>query len=189
MGECEAAWYLMNGGMNVMKKVLLIGPGGAGKSTLAKELGKITEIPVIHLDAIYWKPGWVETGKEEWKSIVEGLIAKDSWIMDGNYGGTLDARLAAADTVVFFDFPPFLCIWRFFIRRIKFRKKNRPDMAEGCNERISWTFLKWVYHYRRDRKPGVLEKLHAARSEKTVFVLSTRQSVSDLIESLRIKYA
>jgi len=172
-----------------MKKVLIIGPGGAGKSTLAKELGRITEIPVIHLDAIYWKPGWVETGKEEWKSIVEGLIAKDSWIMDGNYGGTLDARLAAADTVVFFDLPPFLCIWRFFIRRIKFHKKNRPDMAEGCNERISWTFLKWVYNYRRDKKPEVLEKLQAKKSGKTIFILSTTQSVSDLVESLRGKYA
>ena len=172
-----------------MKKVLLIGPGGSGKSTLAKELGRITEIPVVHLDAIYWKPGWVETGKEEWESIVEGLIAKDSWIMDGNYGGTLDTRLAAADTIIFFDFPPFLCIWRAFKRRIKFHNRSRSDMTEGCNERIDWAFLKWIYNYRRDRKPGIMQKLHATKPGKTIIILSTTRSVSNLIESLPGKYA
>lgn len=83
-----------------MRKVLVIGSGGAGKTTFAKRLSKILNIEVIHLDALYWNPGWVETPELEWRKIVEGLIVRDSWIMDGNYSGTLDLRIKACDTVI-----------------------------------------------------------------------------------------
>ena len=75
-----------------MRKILVIGSGGAGKSTFAKRLGTHLKIKVIHLDALYWKPGWVETPKAEWLKRVEELLKEGSWIMDGNYSGTLDAR-------------------------------------------------------------------------------------------------
>src|SRR5688572_30960534 len=78
-----------------MKRILVIGSGGAGKSTFARRLGKILSIEVIHLDSIYWRPGWIETPKQEWKKRVEHLIAGDSWIMDGNYSGTLQLRFEA----------------------------------------------------------------------------------------------
>lgn len=71
-----------------MRRVLVIGCGGAGKSTLARQLGEATGLPVIHLDAHYWRPGWVETPKETWRAAVDELIAADAWIMDGNYSGT-----------------------------------------------------------------------------------------------------
>lgn len=93
-----------------MERVAIIGPGGAGKSTLARQLGAITGVPVIHLDREHWKPGWVETPAAEWEERVRELAAAERWIIDGNYGGTLDVRLDRADTVVFLDFGRFRCL-------------------------------------------------------------------------------
>ncbi len=83
-----------------MRRVLVIGSGGAGKSTFARRLGDILQIDVIHLDTFYWRPGWVETPKPEWREIVLGLVQRESWIMDGNFSGTLEQRLEACDTVI-----------------------------------------------------------------------------------------
>ncbi len=79
-----------------MKRIAIIGPGGAGKSTLARQIGAKTGLPVIHLDAHYWHEGWVETPKEEWAQAVRELAEGEAWVMDGNYGGTMEIRLPAA---------------------------------------------------------------------------------------------
>jgi len=104
-----------------MRRVLVIGSGGAGKSTFARRLAQCAGLPLIHLDAIYWKPGWLETPKEEWTQVVESLLAGERWVMDGNYGGTLEQRLASCDTVVFLDLPRSLCLWRAAVRWVRFR--------------------------------------------------------------------
>src|ERR1051325_11561095 len=118
-----------------MRRVLVIGSGGAGKSTFAARLGERTGLPVVHLDAHYWRAGWRETPREEWDARVDELLAADEWIIDGNYGGTLARRLAACDTVIFLDLPRTLCLWRVVKRRALFRGRSRPDMAEGWPER------------------------------------------------------
>ncbi|UUE17787.1 hypothetical protein LQZ13_09965 [Leuconostoc mesenteroides] len=86
-----------------MKRVLLIGSGGAGKSTLARKMSKQLNITAFHLDKLLWKPNWQMTPKPEQAIIVHNLVRQDSWIIDGNYNGTLDIRVAAADTIVFLD--------------------------------------------------------------------------------------
>ncbi len=86
-----------------MKKILIIGSGGSGKSTLAVRLGELLQLPVIHLDEHFWQPGWVEPPREEWKTKVDEFCSRDAWIMDGNYGGTLEERITASDTVLFLD--------------------------------------------------------------------------------------
>jgi adenylate kinase family enzyme len=110
-----------------MRKILLIGAGGGGKSVLAAQIAAETGLLLIHLDALFWKPGWVETPPDEWRRIVEELIRRDAWIMDGNYGGTLELRLGACDTVLFLDFHPVVCLWRVLKRRVQFQNKSRPD--------------------------------------------------------------
>ena len=127
-----------------MKRVLIIGSGGAGKSTLTVQLGPILGLPVIHLDSLYWKQGWQQLDKDIWRDTVSGLVAGDEWIMDGNYGGTLDIRVPAADTVVYLDFPPLLCLWRVIKRRFQYNKCGRPDMAPGCPEQITLAFLRYA---------------------------------------------
>src|SRR4051812_43420428 len=104
-----------------MQRVLVIGPGGAGKSTFAVELAQRTGLPLIHLDALYWRPGWVEPAKGEWASTVEGLVATERWLLDGNYGGTMTARLRRCDTVIFLDRSRWLCLWRVIRRRAQYR--------------------------------------------------------------------
>lgn len=112
-----------------MKRVLVIGCGGAGKSTFARQLGARLQLPVIHLDAHYWRPGWVEPSKSEWATTVDGLLAGEAWVMDGNYGGTLPTRLAVCDCVVFIDLPRWLCIWRVLRRALRYRGETRRTWA------------------------------------------------------------
>ena len=142
-----------------MRKIAVIGSGGAGKSTLARRLGEVLGIEVIHLDTLYWKPGWIATPKQEWREIVEELVARDTWIIDGNYGATLDVRLVTADTVVFLDYPNIVCLWRAIRRRIHYHGRPRPDMAEGCREQIDWDFIVWIWRFRKDSRPSVVQRI------------------------------
>lgn len=93
-----------------MRRVMVIGSPGAGKSTLARELAKVTDLPLRHLDAEYWLPGWIERDPAEWHAKQTALIAGDRWIIDGNYGASLPLRIAAADTIVWLDYPTWLCL-------------------------------------------------------------------------------
>src|SRR5690349_18913828 len=99
-----------------MKRVVVIGSGGSGKSTFSRELGRATGIPVIHLDREFWRPGWEETPKDEWNALVAELLAGESWIMDGNFGGTREMRMQAADTIIFLDLPRRVCLYRILKR-------------------------------------------------------------------------
>lgn len=128
-----------------MKRILVIGSGGAGKSTFALRLGAILNLEVIHLDSLYWSSGWVEMPKDRWRAVVEELLQRDSWIIDGNYGGTLDLRLADCDGVIFLNVPRLICLQRVLKRVVLYRKASRPDMAAGCRERVNWEFIKYVW--------------------------------------------
>lgn len=97
-----------------MKRVIITGPGAAGKSTLAVRLGEITSLPVIELDKLFWQPDLTATPRDQWAAIQRELVAHESWIMDGDLGpyDVLDVRLQAEDAIVFLDFSPARCAWR-----------------------------------------------------------------------------
>jgi adenylate kinase family enzyme len=162
-----------------MKKILIIGSGGSGKSTLAARLGEATGIEVVHLDQEYWQPGWVEPDKAEWALHVARILPRDAWIKDGNYSGTLEMRMAAADTVIFLDLPRTVCIRRILRRSLKYRGTNRPDMAEGCNEKVDLKFLKWIWDYPRRTRPKVERML--AEFEGEIIRLRTAGEVEEWI--------
>lgn len=168
-----------------MKRIAIIGCGGGGKSTLARELGEILGIEVIHLDRLYWKPGWVMTPSDEWQAVVQGLIEGDSWVMDGNYSGTLDVRLPAADTIVYMDLPRRICVWRIFKRLFQYRRKQRPDMPPDCPEKIDWEFFLWVWHFRRQRKAKIMGLIEEHSEGKQVFMLRTPREVRRFVDRLR----
>jgi adenylate kinase family enzyme len=140
-----------------LQKVAIIGSCGAGKSTLAVNLGRKLDLPVIHLDAYYWQSGWQETDAPRWLQIQEELIKKSHWIIDGNYGNTLDIRLAAADTVIWLDFNRYLCLWRVGKRYLKYFGKTRPDMAANCPERLNREFMQYVWNFPQVHRSKIFE--------------------------------
>ena len=166
-----------------MRRVLVIGSGGAGKSTFSTRLGERTGLPVVHLDSLYWRAGWNETPKEEWKQVVSGLLERDAWVMDGNYGGTLDARITSCDTVVFLDLPRIVCLWRVLRRWLRYRGRARPDMAPGCNERLSVEFLRWIWDYPVTRRPEIMTRLANLGEGQRVVVLRSRAEVERFLEA------
>lgn len=151
-----------------MRRVLVIGSGGAGKSTFAMQLAERTGLPLVHLDALYWRSGWLATVKSEWEALVATKLREDAWIMDGNYGGTLSLRLAACDTVVFLDRSRLLCLWRVFRRWLRFAGRSRPEMPEGCPERLTLEFLLWIWQYPVRRRPGILRRLAAVDGARLI---------------------
>ena len=167
-----------------MKKVIIIGPGGSGKSTLAKQIGAALSIDVFHLDQYYWKAGWVEPDVAEWNETVTALLAKDSWILDGNFGGTIDQRLAACDTAIFLDLPRLVCLYRVMKRRLRYRNTNRPDMTEGCNEMIDLEFLLWIWNYRKLKRPAVMRRLDSLEEHVNVIILKTSTDVKRFVSKL-----
>jgi adenylate kinase family enzyme len=160
-----------------MRKVLIIGPGGAGKSTLANQLGKLLDVEVLHLDKFYWHPGWVKTEKAEWSATVEELLNRDAWIMDGNYSGTLAIRYKACDTVIFLDIGRLVCLRRVLKRAVMYRKQSRPDMAEGCPEKLSWEFILWIWNYPNRTRPKIVRMLESDPEEKKIIRLRSRSEV------------
>ena len=121
-----------------MRRVVIIGRGASGKSTLARRLGDITGLPVIEVDKIFWQPGLIATPREQWVAIQEKLVAGDRWIMDGDLGpyDAVEVRLRAADTILFLDFSLLRCAWRA-IRR----SRERGD------------FWRWLLAYRYQSRP------------------------------------
>jgi adenylate kinase family enzyme len=168
-----------------MKKVLVIGSGGAGKSIFARHLGKLLKIEVIHLDALYWHPGWVETPRDEWRKVIEELVRRDAWIIDGNYSNTFDLRLEACDTVIFLDITRLICLWRVLKRAILYRGRTRPDMAVGCHERLDLGFIRWVWNYQSRTRPQILAKLRQSDQSQKVIWLRSQAEVKRFLASTK----
>jgi adenylate kinase family enzyme len=173
-----------------VKRIVIIGPGGAGKSTLALQLGAVLDLPVIHLDRELWQPGWVITPRDSQVRLQAEMVTGDRWIIDGNYGATLQIRLTAADTVLFLDLHPLRCLWRVFKRSIRYRGRTRPDMGPGCLER--WPnreFLTWIATYRRRKRPAVRQMLGQLSSSTDVHELRSPRQVRHFLKEITLRHA
>lgn len=168
-----------------MQRVMIIGCCGAGKSTLSKKLSELTGLETIHLDQHYWKPNWVETNAEEWNTIVQKLAARPSWIIDGNYGGTMDLRIEKADTIIYLDYSTVKCLWRITKRIVKYKGRERPDMPTGCKERFDLEFYHYVATYNLLRRKKLHQLVNRVKGEKQVFIFRNDGEVDDFLEGLK----
>ncbi|MBN2789556.1 MAG: topology modulation protein [Candidatus Delongbacteria bacterium] len=172
-----------------MKRILIIGSGGAGKSTFSKQLAKILNIPIIHLDVHFWNPGWVMTDSEIWHKTVDNLILGDSWIMDGNFNSTIEKRVKRADTVFYFDFSKYRCLYNAIKRMIigRYFFKKRSDMAEGCKEKFDMEFYKWIWNFNKDHREEYYKMLNDLKAEKNVYIIRSYREKKKILKQLRIE--
>src|ERR1035438_9231421 len=154
-----------------MKRVLIIGSPGSGKTTFAAGLAKKTGLPLIHLDYYYHdrtKDYYNEKNKPAWRAQVMGLLKPESWICDGNYSSTFPQRFKLADTIIYFDFPLYLRMYGIFKRRLEFRNKKRKDMPNDWRETADWEFVKFVWNFRKKYNHKITDIIDNDTSKKVI---------------------
>lgn len=166
-----------------MERIMIIGCGGSGKSTLARQLGEKLKLPVVHLDQLFWRPGWVSISKDEFDRVHEAALAEEKWIMDGNFDRTIPRRLERCDTVIYLDFSRFACLMGVLKRVLTTYGKVRPDMGEGCPERMDLDFLKWVWNFNKNKRERIYGLLKEAEGVR-VIILKNRRMVKKFLSEL-----
>lgn len=161
-----------------MRRVLVIGNSGGGKSTLARRLGEKLGLPVIHLDMLFWKPGWVESDRHDYRTRILEALKAPAWICDGQGPATFPERMALADTIVWIDQPRWLCLLRVIHRAITYRHGGRPDMTEGCQEKIDFGFYRYIWTFDRERKPQIQAALAAYAAHARVVRLRSDREIA-----------
>ena len=172
--------------MRPFDRLLVLGCGGSGKSTLAAQLGELTGLPVIHLDRLFWLPGWKHHSREDFQQILSAELAKDQWIMDGDYNHTLSERLKWCDAVVLLDYPGTVCAAGVIKRQLQYRGKTRASMTEGCPERLDPEFVRWVLTYRRKVRPRHMELLFQTSNREhppQIFIMKNRRQTRRWLEA------
>jgi adenylate kinase family enzyme len=169
-----------------VKKVAVVGPVGAGKSHLAAELGRRLGIPVLHLDALFWRPGWVATPAEEWEEVQRRELAADSWIAEAQFDDVLLDWFRKADTVVFVDASPLRCLWRVARRRLdRGRSVGIPAGTEpGPTHRALAKFVRNQWRYRTSVRNELLAELAREREGREVVVIRRRGDADAFLSRL-----
>lgn len=173
----------MAGVLEGRRRILIIGSSGAGKSTLARALGQAAGLPVVHLDKLWWLPGWQNRSKEEFDALLGEELEKDAWIIDGNYDRTLETRLRRADCVIRLAPPRLTCVAGVLGRIWRNRGRTRPDMGEGCPERVDWAFLRWVWHF-PEEEGARAQRILARWPQVPVITLRSRRAVNKLLREV-----
>ncbi|MCR9137989.1 MAG: AAA family ATPase [Alphaproteobacteria bacterium] len=169
-----------------MRRVMIIGQPGSGKSTLARTLGGITHLPVVHIDHIHWKPGWVERPGPEKDALCAEVHARETWIFEGGRSVTWPERLARADSVIWLDLPLAKRLWRVLWRTVRYWGRTRPDLPEGCPEKLSWTFLRWIWDTRHTSRDAMQALYRSVPADKSKFHLRGNRDVEQFLSGLRI---
>ena len=156
-----------------INKIAIIGGSGSGKTTLAKNLEKISNIPVFHIDGINYFENWVERDRAERDQIILDKLKEDKWIIDGTYNDTLEARVKEADLVIFLDYSTFAKIKGIVGRYLKNPGKEKEEIP-GCNEQLNWKFIKFVLNWNRKKRKPIMKILENYK-EKTIIFRNRKQ--------------
>ncbi len=159
-----------------MQKVIVIGCPGAGKSTFSRRLHDITGLPLFHLDLLYWNSDKTTVSKEAFRKRLQNILVLDKWIIDGNYGSTIEMRIAECDTVIFLDFDVDVCLSGVKERQGKARQDMPWTETEDDEE-----FLKFIRSFETESKPKILELLMKYK-EKNILIFKNREEAADYIK-------
>jgi adenylate kinase family enzyme len=164
------------------KRILVLGPSGSGKTTFSTRLGRILDIETIHLDACFWKSGWIATPQSEWRANVAALIRKESWIMDGLYESTLDLRIPAADSMIVVERARLVCLWRVLKRKATIDDRNRPDAPPG--QKVDRDFLRYVWRYPAVSRPFLFDCIRRYGRDKALIQLGGSNDIRRLLQQV-----
>lgn len=169
-----------------MNRVLVLGICGGGKSTFARKLHQVTNIPLMHLDTLYWEPNWQETPHSIFEHRLKQWVAQHSqWIIDGNYTSTIDYRLPMADIIFYFDYPAWRSLWRVCKRVWQYYGTNRPDMSAGCHEKIDREFIHYIISFNQKKRPKLFKLLAPYKHTKTIIIFKNDKQVAKYLASLK----
>ena len=169
-----------------MEKILIIGNAGSGKSTFSKKLAQKLQLPLVHLDKIYWTGNWDHLSREEFDEALQKELIKPQWIIDGNFNRTFPHRLQYCDTVFFFDLPAISCFWGITKRIFQNYGKTRTDMGGNCPEyfdKQKISLYKGVLNFNKTRRKEYYDLLKKASNVRVV-IFRSRKQADRFIENL-----
>jgi adenylate kinase family enzyme len=167
-----------------MRRILIVGSSGTGKSTVARAIGARLGLPVIHLDNHYWRPGWVPSDDADFDARVAALAAADRRVIDGQYSRTWDLRVGRADMIVWLDLPRRVYFWRVLKRTLRGRGRVRPDLGEGCPERLDLAFPHNVWDYPRRSRGRMIVRLQQSPGARRVVILKSQRQIDAFVAGL-----
>lgn len=166
-----------------MKKIAIVGPGGAGKTHLASRLGQLLGIQVFHLDAYLYEPGWRLVTLSDQEKIVAEMVSQAAWIVDGEHLPTQLLRFAHADAIVFLDVPLMTRLKQLW-RRSRLEDRARVDVTSGCGSAFSLFAFKWALLYPILHRGKTQRNLDRFIRTKQVYVLHERNEVDQFVQQI-----
>jgi len=168
----------------MIKRIAIMGCSGSGKSTLARQLGERLGLPVHHIDALNWQPGWVMQDADILLAQVQAILATPEWIIDGGYSQTDpdEVRYREVDVLILLKRSVWLSLYRVIRRVFQYRGKTRPDMGEGCPEKVDFEFLWFIWNYRWNNWVNILERVE--RNGTPHIILRKDTGIDDLVREI-----